>query len=193
MFEIKANPLRVSTTVFTAVIIFLMMVWKFFPGNYTVPLGDSLSDNISGNSVTLQKIRSILMNQDKNIQLIDIRTPEEFGEGHLQYAINIPTEKLLDRKSRKIMRGKQNIIYCSTESMAHSAAFLLRQCGYNCRPVNGNYAIISEKVVKQYDPSVGFYHDEKQQFNYSSFIKQQEAPAEFKVDKTEEIKIQGGC
>jgi rhodanese-related sulfurtransferase len=193
MFEIKANPLRVSTTVFTVIIILLMLLRKVLPSDYTVHINDSLNNDISGNPVTLQKIRTILQNQDKNIQLIDIRTPEEFNEGHLQFAINIPTENLLDRKSRKLMKKKQNVIYCSTESMAHSAAFLLRQCGFDCKPVNGNYMIIREKVIEQHDPSFGFYHDEKQQFNYPAFIKHQETPAEFMVDKKEEVKIQSGC
>jgi rhodanese-related sulfurtransferase len=193
MFEIKANPLRVSATVFTAIIIVLMFVQKCAPGRYEIPVSETLNEEISGNPVTLQELRSLLGQQDKNFLLVDIRTPEEFNAGHLQDAVNIPTETLFDKKNRKILRNQENIIYCSTESMAHSAAFLFRQCGFDCRPVNGNYDIIQSKIIDKFDPAFGFFSEEKQQYNFPLFIKQQEAPAEFKVDKKEEIKIQSGC
>lgn len=193
MIQIKANPLRVSTTVFTGIIILFMLIQKCAPGRYEIPVKESLSEEISGNPVTLQELRTLLSQQDRDFLLVDIRTPDEYNAGHLKDAVNIPTETLFDKKNRKTLNKQQNIIYCSTESMAHSAAFLLRQCGYDCRPVNGNYDIIQSKVIDKFDPAFGFFSEEKQQYNYPLFIKQQEAPAEFKVDKKEEVRIQGGC
>ncbi len=193
MFEIKANPLRVSATVFTALIIILMVIQKCAPGSYTVPVSESLSPEVSGTPVSLKELHSMLGQTEKEFLLVDIRTEQEFNQGHLQDAVNIPTETIFQRKNRKLLRKQQNIIYCSTESMAHTVAFLLNQCGYDCRPVNGNYDIIKANVVDKFVPSMGFYSDEKQQYNYPAFIKQNEAPQEFKVDKTTEIKTQSGC
>ena len=193
MFEIKANPLRVSTTIFTGIIILLLLVRKCIPGDYTVPVSDIVHEELNNNAVTLKELKTMLDGKDRDFLLVDIRTPEEFAAGHLADAVNIPTKDLLDRKSRKQLHKQLNIIYCSTESMAHSAAFLLNQCGYQCRPVNGNYDIIKTKVIDKFEPSFGFYSEEKQQYNYPAFIKQQEAPQEFKVDKKTEIKTQGGC
>ncbi len=193
MFEIKANPLRISTFVFTFVIILFMLIRKFIPGDYKVAVEDSLSPEITGNEVTFKELHSMLQQDDASVQFVDIRSEEDYKKSHLEGAVNIPVEKLFDRKSRKTMRKKTNVIYCSTESMAHSAAYLLKQCGYDCRPVNGNYTLIKANVIDKFNPSLGFYSDEKQQYNYPDFIKQHEAPTEFKVDKKEEVKIQSGC
>ncbi len=193
MFQINANPLRVSVTVFTGIIILFMFVQKCAPGRYETPVNESLREEISGNPLTLHELRTLLSQQDRNFQLVDIRTPEEYNAGHLKDAVNIPTKTLFDKKNRKILRKQQNIIYCSTESMAHSAAFLLRQCGYDCRPVNGNYNIIQTHVIDSFEPAFGFFSEEKQHYNYPMYIKQQDAPEEFKVDKKSEIIIQSGC
>lgn len=193
MFEIKANPLRISTVIFTGVIVIMMLIYKFIPGNYTVQINDSLKEEISSDAVSLKELRTMLQQQDRDFLLIDIRSPEDFKAGHLKEAVNIPKETLLDKKNRKVLRKNKCIIYCSTESMSHSVSFLLRQCGYNCRPVNSHYEVIKEKVIDKYDPSFMFFSEEKQQYNYPAFIKQHDAPTEFQVDKKTEIKIQSGC
>jgi len=193
MLTIKANPLRVSTVIFTAIIIILMLIRKFIPANYTVAVENSLLPEIWGNEVTLQELHGLMQQEEKDFHLIDIRTPEEFEAGHLPDAINMPAEKLLDKKNRKILKKKTNLLYCSSEHMSFSASFLLRQCGYDTRPVNGNYDIIKANVVDKFVPSFGFYSEEKQQFHYPDYIKQKETSQEFQVDKKEEIKIQAGC
>jgi len=193
MFEIKANPLRVSATVFTAIIVLLMVVQKSAPGRYTIPPEKSLTTEIAGIPVTFKELHELLSQTEQDFLLVDIRTESQYNAGHLKDAVNIPTAKILDRKSRRKLAKQQNIIYCSTEAMAHSVAFLLNQCNYDCRPVNGNYSLIKTNVVDKFIPSMGFYSEEKQQYNYPVFIKQQDAPHEFKVDKQNEIKTQSGC
>jgi rhodanese-related sulfurtransferase len=193
MFTIKANPLRVSTVIFTAIIIILMLIRKFIPANYTVAVENSLLPEIWGNEVTLQELHGLLQQEEKDFLLIDIRTPEEFEAGHLPDAVNIPTPKLLDKKSRKLMKKHTSLLYCSSEQMAFSASYLLRQCGYDTRPVNGNYDIIKTNVVDKFVPSFGFYSEEKQQFHYPDYIKQKDAPQEFQIDKKDEVRIQAGC
>lgn len=193
MFDIKANPLRVSSTVFTGIIIIMLIAKRCVPGDYTVHINESLSENISGNPVTLKELQTLLSQEEHDFLLVDIRTPQEFANGHLKDAVNIPTADLLDKKSRKQLRKQPNILYCSTEAQAHASAYLLNQCGYDCRPVNGNYDIIKKNVVDKFVPAFGSYSDEKQQYDYPAFIKQSQEAPEFEIDKKEEVKTQGGC
>jgi rhodanese-related sulfurtransferase len=193
MSGIQANPLRVSTFIFTAVIILLMIVHKFIPANYTVAVDDSLYFNMSENAITLHELHYLLNQDEIAYQLIDIRTAKEFQEGHIPNAVNIPAEELLHKKSRKQLKENTNLIYCSSEHMAYSTSFLLRQLGYNCSPINGNYEIIKEAILDSVKPELLFYSQEKQKFNYPLYIKQIEAPQEFSVDIKEEIKTQSGC
>jgi rhodanese-related sulfurtransferase len=94
-----------------------------------------------------------LLKEDQNITLLDVRTPEEFKQGHIQEAKLIPLQilnenlfKLQDDKNRKI------IVYCQSGNRSGSASRILEKHGYTPLNVKGGIgAWIKEglTVVKQ--------------------------------------------
>jgi phage shock protein E len=64
--------------------------------------------------ISQEKLLALMLMSDKPL-LIDVRTPEEFNDGHIPGAINIPhtvlEEKLADIQSDK---ANQVILYCRT-------------------------------------------------------------------------------
>ena len=54
-----------------------------------------------------------LINKLSKIQLIDIREPYEYKEGHIKNSINIPMGDFLE-KLDQLDKSKQIIIYCNT-------------------------------------------------------------------------------
>ena len=66
-----------------------------------------------------------------NVILLDVRSPQEFEEGHLIGAINIPTYELYTQAS-KILTDKDSIIiaYCSVGVRSKHAIDVLRKMGY---------------------------------------------------------------
>ena len=66
-----------------------------------------------------------LVNKGKiptNIQLVDVRKPEQFKDGHLQNAINIPWDSKAEKiDSSKFPAGKLIVIYCNTGMMSTDA------------------------------------------------------------------------
>lgn len=64
--------------------------------------------------------------------LIDVRTPQEYNQGHLENALLIPHNQLADRigelgddKTREI------VLYCRSGGRAGKAEAILRQQGFN--------------------------------------------------------------
>jgi rhodanese-related sulfurtransferase len=55
------------------------------------------------------------------IQLIDVRTPEEFAQGHLTGAINIPLGEF-DPEALPDPRGSERILYCRSDRRSGIAA-----------------------------------------------------------------------
>ena len=55
------------------------------------------------------------------IQLIDVRTPEEFAQGHLAGAINIPLGEF-DPEALPDPRGSERILYCRSDRRSGIAA-----------------------------------------------------------------------
>jgi len=72
----------------------------------------------------------------RNVVLVDVRTPEEYREGHVPGAINIEAEKC-GRSNRafveNILKDKSAHIYmyCFSGARSGMAAAFLRQMGYD--------------------------------------------------------------
>ena len=60
------------------------------------------------------------------IQLIDVRTPEEFAEGHLAGAINIPVDQF-DPAALPATGGAERVLYCRSARRSAVAAEALSQ------------------------------------------------------------------
>jgi phage shock protein E len=61
--------------------------------------------------------------------LLDVRTPEEFADGHIAGAVNIPLAELGNQLSQ-VPRDIPVIVYCRSGSRSAQAATLLRDSGY---------------------------------------------------------------
>lgn len=62
--------------------------------------------------------------------LLDVRSPEEFGAGHLQGAINVPVQVLAGRMG-ELSKGRKVVVYCRSGARSASAAGLLERAGYD--------------------------------------------------------------
>ncbi|HIU51605.1 MAG TPA: rhodanese-like domain-containing protein [Candidatus Merdicola faecigallinarum] len=72
----------------------------------------------------MQKINS-------NLILVDVRSPQEYEEGHLQNSINLPVYKLKD-DYKKVLPNKEQeiIIYCKSGARSKKAVKILQELGY---------------------------------------------------------------
>jgi phage shock protein E len=62
--------------------------------------------------------------------LIDVRTPAEFAEGHLQGAVNIPVDALQGRISEVGAKAKPVVVYCRSGKRSARAKGMLKDAGY---------------------------------------------------------------
>jgi len=65
----------------------------------------------------------------KNLQLIDVRTPDEFGAGHLVNARSIPLQDLESRLG-EIDKSKPVLLYCRSGHRSGNALKILQDKGY---------------------------------------------------------------
>lgn len=63
-------------------------------------------------------------------RLVDVRTPAEFGDGHLPGAINIPLQSLRERLDELTPRDRAVVVYCRSGRRSAMAATTLRKGGY---------------------------------------------------------------
>lgn len=116
-----------------------------------------------------------LMNND-DIVFIDIRTPKEFVGFHIQNAVNIPYDRLLDDDYVEFFRNDQKKIIYGTSSVGANAVWLiLTQYGYeNLFALDGGATDWITHVENKDIFSEGHKGDEVAMFDYEKEMKGEE-------------------
>lgn len=71
------------------------------------------------------------LNKNKQCIIIDVRSKQEYLEGHLNGAINIPLNKIKEQIEFKIPNKQQDIIlYCQAGVRSMKAANIIEKLGY---------------------------------------------------------------
>jgi len=80
--------------------------------------------------------------------LLDVRTPQEFSQGHIPGAKNIPIDELRSRL-HELPRDGQIVAYCQVGMRGYLATRILRQSGFDAVNLSGGY-----KTYELFRPSV---------------------------------------
>ena len=78
--------------------------------------------------------------------LLDVRTPQEYREGHIPGSQNVPLQQL--DKVEEVTENKDTVlyVYCRSGARSRQAASLLKQMGYTNVHNIGGIAAYSGKV-----------------------------------------------
>jgi len=79
--------------------------------------------------ISTDEVAKMLIDKDPSVQLIDLRSAEEYKKWSLPNAINIPLEKVLDENSKATLsqEGKRNVFFANGTIYANQAWILLRR------------------------------------------------------------------
>lgn len=82
------------------------------------------------NNISYPKMQEMLK-EDANAIVLDVRSPQEYNEGHILGAINIPEYELLT-KAYNILQNKDMkiIVYCASGSRSKKAIKILKKIGF---------------------------------------------------------------
>lgn len=86
-----------------------------------------------------------LLDKNKNVYLLDVRTPQEYSQASLAGSVLIPIGEF-ERRINEVPKNKTIIVYCAVGSRSKPAAGLLSQRGY-------------KEVYNMTDGIVGWYRN----------------------------------
>jgi rhodanese-related sulfurtransferase len=95
------------------------------------------------------------MPHDSKLEVLDVRRPAEFANGHLQNAVNMPLNEMDDVASIAELEEEKNYyIHCAGGYRSVIAASLLKRQGiHNLRNVLGGWESIKQqpdvKIIKE--------------------------------------------
>ncbi|KFL37099.1 hypothetical protein N788_11270 [Arenimonas donghaensis DSM 18148 = HO3-R19] len=70
--------------------------------------------------------------------LLDVRSPEEFAQGHLPGAVLIPHDQLASRLD-ELDRDRWVLVYCRSGKRATTAQGILEDAGFEVRQIQGSW------------------------------------------------------
>ncbi len=92
---------------------------------------NSNAENNSYRQVDMEEAEKI-MKEEKDYIILDARTPEEYEDGHIPHAINIPNETISTKAIPELPDKNQLIlVYCRSGNRSKQAAGKLSKLGYS--------------------------------------------------------------
>ena len=85
---------------------------------------------------------------DGSAVLLDTRTKEEFGSGHIDGFVNIPVDELRERLG-ELETGKPVYVICQSGLRSYIACRILMQHGFDCRNFSGGYRLYQTVKLEQ--------------------------------------------
>lgn len=118
------EKLRTNINIMKQILLFLSMV---------IALGFNSCNNTTKESkitvITPDEVYDAVKNTDR--QLIDVRTTEEYAEGHVAKSKNIcVTEDDFEEKASKLNRNEPVYVYCRSGKRSAKAAQILKGMGF---------------------------------------------------------------
>jgi rhodanese-related sulfurtransferase len=197
----KKNVFAIVVSVFIGILLLSMIGKKLLTSNYPVSVTQQLEIMTSSEiSYSLYDLAKALKINDPDVLLVDIRTEEEYAQGHLPNAINIPIELLFHKDNAEIISGRESltkVLYGNSEAQAIKANSLLILNGHNkFKILNGGYQYANQFVVATPTPSFFHYSDEKMKYYYPRLMPAGSS-SNYSATK-EEVKVEvmaprGGC
>jgi NADPH-dependent 2,4-dienoyl-CoA reductase/sulfur reductase-like enzyme/rhodanese-related sulfurtransferase len=85
--------------------------------------------------------------QQGAVQVVDVRSPEEFSRGHIPFAMNLPLNKLRDSIAT-LEEGRRVIVYCWVGYRSYLAYRILKQKGFDVVNLDGGYKSVVDGGYK---------------------------------------------
>lgn len=84
--------------------------------------------SLQNGDITIEELKNKV---SQGAILLDVRSNQEYREGHLQGAINIPDFEIANRVQREIpKRNQQIVLYCQYGGRSKNSMNLMKKMGY---------------------------------------------------------------
>jgi NADPH-dependent 2,4-dienoyl-CoA reductase/sulfur reductase-like enzyme/rhodanese-related sulfurtransferase len=104
-----------------------------------------ISENLISGLVETAQWNQIDEFVEKGFDLIDVRSPGEFGRGSIPGARNIPVDEIRGRTSE--LTNKNILVNCQVGQRGHTATMLLKELGFNAVNLDGGYLTWSNSPI----------------------------------------------
>lgn len=177
---------------------------------YELEPEEALEYALSGEyEITPEEVSEIVSGQNSDYRLVDLRSPYDYVKGHLEGAVNIPYESLMEEKNLAYFKTKDSLItilYGKNQLQANGPLMILKQLGYeNLKVMLGGYDYYSTHSLSYRDmPEQPEYLVEEPRYDFAKVIAETVGSEMIKPDmeqpeiiipvrKKKKSVVEGGC
>ena len=144
--DVLSTAMQAGMTIFDLEHLELAYAPPFNSAKDPVNMAGFVGSNVLRGDVIIIHGENLQIEQE-GIQIVDVRSTEEFSHGHIRTAINIPLNKL--RENAGMLRQRQGIVvYCQVGYRGYIAYRILTQLGFDVVNLDGGYKSIVEGGFK---------------------------------------------
>lgn len=132
----KRGKNMMAFVIITVAVIAILFAYNYSRGNVDTKSSESSVNETNKNvnkfeTISAQKGKEML-DSNKNITLVDVRTEAEYKEKHIPQSVLIPLDVIKD-EAPKILKDKDAVIlvYCRSGNRSKTAASILASLGYS--------------------------------------------------------------
>jgi len=152
--------MNVRNSIFAA-LIFMALLMAFIPADTILKFKlspDRMLAEVREDMYMIHpdQVADMIIAKDPSLQLIDLRTPEEYAKFHLEGAYNIPLSRILDKDNLPVFNQdiRVNVLYTNGSTDAQAGWMLLRQLGFkNNYVLQGGLNYWTETILNPEKPS----------------------------------------
>jgi rhodanese-related sulfurtransferase len=156
------NRLIISVVVGLIIVIIVLLIIKTYSVNKAIN-DNSFDDRVKGVStqdevlyeenegiykiISTEEAKSLIAENQGNINfvILDIRTPEEFVEGHIDGAQNVDFYDSFESEITKLDKNRAYLIYCRSGNRSNIAKDIFQQMGFKeIYELDGGYNLWQE-------------------------------------------------
>lgn len=98
---------------------------------------EARSAKVQGSVEDISVKEAAKLAKDKNVVIVDVRTPKEFASGHIAGAENIDLfGTRFEDQAGKLPKNKTILLYCRTGKRSAGAADLMKEAGLKVKHMN---------------------------------------------------------
>lgn len=164
------KPLKILAIAFVPLGIIIAAVPENTTRPYKLTADDLLIEVAEGRQfMGPDEIAQMLIDKDPTLQLIDVRSKDQFEKFSLPNSINVPLESLLSAEFEEVLNQdiKLNVFYSNSSNDANQAWMITRQLGYkNNYVLQGGLNYWATTIMNPEKPAEDSPNEEIAKYNF---------------------------
>lgn len=183
--DVIATALRFGGAVTDLTELELCYAPPFSSAKDPVNMAGYVAENVLTGKVDVISAEQLKTYDQENTLLLDVRTEDEYSNGHLEGAVNIPLDSLRARMG-ELDKNKEILEYCQIGLRGYVASRLLSQNGFKVKNINGGY---KSALILDFKPTKpdNFSHSKRMMIDSDTQVVKGELANDVEYDKSLDV------